>query len=379
MWTANLVNFPLGIVGPQVDFSDMPDWSVSLNNDTSVGIKVKKNSLPKVSPELWLRPWWGGVLLRWNEVPVVVGPIISRPSESFKDIQLECGSVRSFLQRRMGIVEPADWTTVAKQVTSFSGLSLGTIAMRLVHIAKNKRGGQLPISMPMYEEYTNHQRNYKGFNISNLDVDHLLTNLSGVINGPDIIFKPRMVTDSLFTLDMLVGSENNPRIPQARIPFWDTTSSAGDVVDMAITTTGAYMTNRVYATGAGTDEGTLIAVAENTAQLSAGYPLLETVVSHPSTEYITSVVPQAHSALWKDADTLREITLEVRADGLNRFGSYWPGDLIKINVHNWVTMDAGIHDCRLLTMVGGSTPSNIRLSLQLDTQFDSSDVVDNGE
>lgn len=370
MWTAYLVHFISGRVGPQVDVTEA-DWTISLNNAETANIGLKKHSLPQ-DAKIWLHPYWGGVLLCWNEIPVFVGPLISHPQESLKTIKIACGSIRNILAKRTVLPELADWNTIATQTISYKGLSLGTIAKRIVQDCQKKPGGSLPISFPVPDQTAvddaDHERNYRGFNIANLNVDHLLTNIANVSSGPDIMFRPRLVDASRFTLDMWTGTETQPRIAQDRIVVWDTTPEFGSVTNLEIVTTGAELTNRVYSTGAGQDEGTLIAMEENLSGIASGMPLLETVISTSDSENIEVVRAHAKGSLQANLDVLREITLTVRADGVNRLGTFWPGDLVRIVTKDWVTLDDGVYDCRVLTMTGGTT-NDIRLSMQTEVQY----------
>lgn len=373
MWRVFLVHFISGIVGQQVEFKDGSlNWTVSLNNAESISITLKKDSLPADNRNTWLTPYWGGLLLMYDEVPVFVGPILNRPTETFDEIQVDCGSVRNILADRLALPELLDWSTISTTTISYSGLSLGTIAKRLVQNCQNKPGGALPISYPVPDQVgpndDTHTRNYQGFNLTNIGIDHLLQDLTNVRLGPDIMFRPRMLDASRFTLDMWTGSENQPRIPQSRVLVWDTTSQEGDVTGLEIVSTGSYMTNRVYYAGSGTDQGTKTTMVQDLSDIPSGFPLLETAYSDGSTDNVTVLNSLAQSKLDVNKGVLREITFTVRADGVNRIGTFWPGDLVKIYTKGWVTLSDGEHDCRLLTMTGDSS-QNLRLSMQTEDQF----------
>lgn len=370
MWRVFLVHFISGTVGPQIDYKQgTMQWTVSLNNAETLSLTVKKASLPLDDRETWLRPWWGGILLTYNDIPVFVGPILNRPTETFTDLQIDCGSVRNILAKRLAIPELTDWTQIAKQTVSYSGLNLGTIASRLVKLAQSKQGGYLPISYPVPElsgpnDWV-HARNYQGFNLTNLGVDYLLTNLSDVTDGPDIMFRPRMLDASRFTLDMWTGTDVNPRIAQSRIVEWDLTAVNSSAVDLSIVSTGSYQTNRVYAAGAGSDQGTKIVMSEDLSDLPSGFPLLESAISDSQSEDLNTVKQHADRELNTNKGLLREIAFTVRADADPQLGTYWPGDLVRIYTKGWVTLEDGVHDCRLLTMTGDDS-RNLRLSMQTE-------------
>jgi hypothetical protein len=373
MWRIFLVHFISGIIGQQVDFKDGSlNWSISLNNAETISVTLKKDSLPTKDADTWLKPYWGGLLLMYNDVPVFVGPIINRPSETFDEIQIDCGSVRNILADRLAIPELSDWTQIASTTLHYDSLSLATIAKRLVQDTQNKPGGALPISYPVPDEPgpggTTHERNYQGYNLTNIGVDKLLQDLSNVRQGPDIMFRPRILDSGRFTLDMWTGNSTNPRIPQSRICEWDTTAVKSDVVNLSIVSTGAYMTNRVYFAGAGTDAATKITMVQDLSDITSGYPLLETAYSDGTSENLDVLASLAQSKLDLNKGLLREISFDVRADGYNALGTFWPGDLVRIYTKGWVTLEDGYHDCRLLTMTGDSS-QNVKLAMQTEDQF----------
>lgn len=370
MWTAYLMRAQTGQLGPRVSFDDL-QWSLELNGIDSIQISLRKSELPPVDKATWFAPWWGGIALFWDNYPVVAGPIISRPTESVENVSISCGGLRSFLQKRLVVAEYYNWTGLAKTKVSYSGLSLATIGQRVVKLVQEKTSGDLPISFPIPEETAandaDHQRNYLGFNLSNLTCDDVLTKLSNTIKGPDIMFRPRLVSDSVLTWDMWHGTEKQPRIAQSQYPVWDTTAADGTVVDISTIVTGSYQTSRVYATGAGQDEGLLMEVATNTKLLQQGFPLLETVISSDS-EKSNTVQGYAQSELAENVNPLMEIQMTIRADGPIPIGTFWPGDLIQVVTEGWLSFPDGVNNMRLLAITGDAS-NNLKVNLQMDDRY----------
>lgn len=368
MWSSYLFQTTTGRIGPQIQVKDAT-WSVSLNNTETGKIDISKSELPKVDLDYWLAPWWAGVCLLYDRRPIYAGPIIGRPFESFTTLSVDTGGMRSILARRVVAPELTDWTQLSKSTTAYHGMSLATIAKKVVQLSQQKTGGSLPISFPVPEQTTaddaDHQRTYRGFNIQNLFTDDVLTKISNVQHGPDIMFRPRLLNDSQLTFDMWTGSEGQPRIPQTQTPVWDTTPVKGWVADMQMTTTGAYQTYRVYAIGAGTDEGTLIRVASDTGPMQKGYPLLETTYSSGDSEDPNVVQTHANGNLEANNHMLHEISMTVRADGAYPLGMFWPGDLVQLVVKGWVSLPDGVYNARLLN-INGTLTNDIKLSLQIE-------------
>jgi len=335
-------------------------------------MKLMKSALPAVDLRLWLAPWWAGVVLFYNNVPIVAGPIITRPSESADFVTIGCGGIRSVLAKRFVTEEQSNWDDLAKSIAYWHGMSLATIAKRVVTQAQSKPAGSLPISFPVADELAaddaDHQRTYHGFNLQNINASDVLTKLSNVVNGPDIIFKPRLIRDNQLTFDMWTGTEKQPRIFQKYTPVWDTTPEKGSIVDMSTIVTGSYQTYRTFSTGAGTDEGLLIKVATNEAPLQAGYPLLETVVNVDNSENATLVAGYGTANLWTNKEPLLEIQMTVRADGPIPLGDFWPGDLINVVTKGWISLPDGMTEMRLLSITG-DTSDSVKVSLQREDKF----------
>lgn len=373
MWTAHLYQVVTGNVGPQLNFESM-SWSMELNGVESITMKLRKSDLPSGIPlNYWLSPTWAGVLLRFKGVPIIAGPILTLPNESFDTLSLGCGGIRSLLAKRLVTHEMLDWAGLNKSVVSFSGLSLGTIAKRVVEQSTSKkRYGPLPISYPVPDQTVandaNHERNYRGFNLQNINCHDVLTKLSNVLDGPDIMFKPRLIRDDALTFDMWTGTETQPRIYQRFTPVWDTTPAQGQVVEMSTIVTGSYQTNRTYSLGAGQDEGLLIKVNTNETPLRQQYPLLETVVNVGNSENETLVDSYGKVNLITNAYPLMEVQMTVRADGEIPLGYFWPGDLVQVVTNGWLSLPDGVTQMRLLSITGNDSNS-VKLSLQKEDKF----------
>lgn len=368
MWEAYLFQTTTGQIGPRVGFEGA-SWSIPLNEIETFKINLRKSELPNVDLNYWLAPWWAGVVYMWNGIPIFAGPIIGEPSQSFNYLHVECKGIRQVLAKRLAVNEQIDWTKLAEDWIEYKGLSLGTIAQRVVKVAMAKPGGGLPISFPLPEQSVvddaDHQRTYDSFNIQNINCDAILTKLSNVSRGPDIMFKPRLIHDDQLTIDMWHGTEEQPRIVQSNNLVWDATTQMGEVTDMDIIRTGAYQTSRVYSSGAGQDRGTLIRVAEDLSRTAEGFPLLETTISYSETTSGDVAYGHALGALEANKDALLEFQLGVRGDGVNGLGTFWSGDLVEVKLKDVLGVEDGIHKMRLLNM-SGSDKTDVRLSLQIE-------------
>jgi hypothetical protein len=368
MWSAYLFQTTTGRIGPRLNYETV-DWSIDLNDVEGINLRLRKSELPDINLKKWLSPWWAGVVLLWNRTPVVAGPLISRPYENTDVITIGCGGIRSVLTKRFVVEEFSNWDDLPRKGhLGWKDYSLGTIAKKVVQAAQDKPGGKLPITYALPDIAGIHERNYEGFNVANLTADGVLSNLSDVTGGPDIMFKPRLLQDSVLTFDMWTGTDTQPRIYQKHTPVWDVTPVRGSVVDMNLITTGTYQTGRVYAVGTGQDRGTVIKVETDPTMIQQEYPLLESYISYSNSEDPQVVQGHAKASLEANIGPLVEIQMTVRGDGDIPFGEFWPGDLVNVATKGWLAIPDGMTQMRLLSMSGDSS-NNVKVSLQRDDRY----------
>lgn len=377
MWTCNLYQVTTGLLGPKLEYEDFT-WGIELNGTESWTVKLKKSDLPKVDFNYWFAPWWAGVVFFYDGVPIVAGPLLNLPHDSYTEVHLAGIGIRGIFARRKITKEFVDGTwssNLPGSVVGWSGKSLGTIAKYVVQQGQMKPAGGLPISYPVPDENGTHERNYKGFNIQNISVDAALTKLANVRSGPDILFKPRLAAVNRLTFDFWTGNNFSPRIPQSTFPVWDKTPVKGSLSDMRLTTTGTYQTSRVYSTGAGMDAGIKMDVVTNYEPLQKEFPLLETSIGTSKSEDVGIVRAHGYSNLVVNSNALQEVEMHVRADGTNKLGTFWPGDLVQVNVNGFVTLKDGLHNMRLLAMSGGNS-QDVMLNLQSESKFISTQSIE---
>lgn len=415
MWSAHLFQVTTGQVGPRLNYQKM-SWSVSLNESEEMKFELKKSDLPKLNLNYWLAPWWAGVVVMWNGTPIVAGPITSRPYETYDAVYIDCSGIRSVLAKRFVTQNITDDRLLAKSTVSFKGFSLGTIAKKAVQQAQQKPGGALPIRYPMADEAINtfntlkatlpacryedsdncywnakvqgnkigesfirykgqviyeadHERNYKGYNLQNINCDAVLTKLSNVRGGPDIMFKPKALDDNNIVFDMIYGSEDDPRLPQNNNDIvWDITPEQAQVVNMQVVMTGTHQTSRVYGIGAGQDFAKIMRFATNLDAVGKGFPFLESYISAGENTNPSVVKAHATADLKRNSNMLQEIQFTVRADGTEPITKFYPGDIVTLYVKNIIGIPDGAHEAILLNMNNDGS-SNVRLSLQTLKQF----------
>ncbi|MHB1063525.1 MAG: hypothetical protein ACYC1Z_03365 [Georgenia sp.] len=246
---------------------------------------------------------------------------------------------------------------------AWSGLSLGTIAKRLVQEALKHAGGSLPVVFPA-DETGIHERTYPGYEVA--QVGQRLSQLVEVEGGPDLAFEPRLTSDrQAVEWVMRTGTAADPLLHQTGADHqWDTSAVRGSVGNVTASVDGTARVNRALTIGDGFETATLIGVATDTAQLDRGYPLLESVVNR-STVLKQSTL-DAHSRASVDQGSVPWTTwkLRVAADEDPRLGEYRPGDWAAIEIpEDHVYLRGGSYRARLGKVSGDADDEFVDLAL----------------
>lgn len=309
---------PLDLSGGSVQhtLNGIGDWSITCAAEEVLARPVRD----------WY-PWVTSVLIchkagdndMWQPVifgPVTAMPVITRAAggQAADTMTLSGHDIRAILQRRLQTgyrdwpVPDSTWKLQHEQIM-MRGMSLGTIAEKLVAISTERReGGALPIryrpdlwqsNLPRDDSHT---RRYYAWNLHNNSIDKLLTDLTECEGGPDIVFRPGIKTDGAGNITgayatMLHGKENQPQVPMSHpAVLWDLTAPEGPVSGVTTTFDASALWTRRWATGDGIDADVLMDVRQSRDMHSAGMPLMEDVTGYSS--IIT------HGALLRHVDEL---------------------------------------------------------------------------
>jgi len=238
-------------------------------------------------------------------------------------VKVGASSWRSLFDRRR-VMAAIDSGWAAWAVT-YSGMSLGTVMKRLVQLAMSHTGGNLPIILPddaLVSADDFHTRTYKGAELGVLN--DRLTEISGVLGGPDLAFEARFTSDHMgVEVVMRTGTEADPMLHQAGADrVWDLRVPRGSVKGLAVSRDGSGVASRSWGTGNTTAAGLLMSRADSSVLLDANWPLLEIAENRSTVETQTTLDSWASGNLAASARPLMTISLSTNAP----VGSLRPGD-----------------------------------------------------
>lgn len=374
-YNAYLVETVTGQVGSRLSVVGNPSWTINANEIETGSVKVLREGLRKID-RYRFDTGFGSILLTYTrtdgvEIPWVAGPIESYPDESKETITFAFKGIRSLLTKRLVVPNNA---LTAKKNSVYSGLSLGSIAQEVVKLAQDRPGGSLPITFASpYEKRSGstHTRTYEWWNLANLKAHDVLTKLSDVIDGPDIMFRPEWKNPEKTHIvwAMYHGTYVQPTIAQDRVADFDLTSKDSGVVDWSLVSTGGHRTNRVWATGAGEGAGTVITYSENLGTVNRGYPFCESVISESNVtkEKITRLKDLSKSEVNKNQKMIDQLSLTIAIDHRkNPFGSWFVGDSINVTLKDSFIIPDGTRRMYVIGASGGDA-GKITLELQEDS------------
>ncbi|KFI76533.1 hypothetical protein [Bifidobacterium mongoliense] len=337
---------------PDVDFSwdrQLRDSQINarrqnMNEDGITSLSLPWNAFDdETNYEQLFMPGYRGVLYSLDGVPQVLSEI-SDTVDDGDTIQITLNSIRAMLDRLHVIPEQAvqdqmrgDPTAIAHAVLTINGVDLGSIGKREL-IAVTQKGHALPpISFDNDRpgNTNDHERNVRGFNLANITAGHLLDNLANL--GPDIDIRPVMVDDRTIRLNYTWG---HPQLTQPRIWTFDWKKGApgGDVLSCSFQRNADNLADRVYATGGGSDEQTLVAVAQS-PRIPSDRLMREKTVSDTSIEDQGQLQNLADNELKVSQDVQGQLTIRLAVHGVTPVSRICPGDLADITIAGLPSMN----------------------------------------
>ena len=285
-------------------------------------------------------------------MPLVFGAIGQR-TDTALDTSFSLDSVMTLLSSRY-VVEEGHFVKGGAPL-NLSGLSLRAIAANVGWYAtEGKPGGSLPIDWGDFYERGGHQRTFFPWNVSNLSAADVLEKIANVEGGPDITFRPYMADAHHVRLRMVAGSDADPYVGQDVVRRLQWFHGAGSVHSLTVAHLGPV--ERVYATGAGTEDEKDVCLAEDLTycRQSDPWPIVEECVSCTGLDGHALLEGHARGRLRAGWWPLCQVTctVDLADPQVPRIGEVWPGDAMTLAVEGFPTIPDGEYHVRLMEMSG---------------------------
>lgn len=203
---------------------------------------------------------------------------------------------------------------------------------------------------------------YKDFNVSNHRAADILKNIANADGGPDMQFRPYLSDSQHVRFRFLAGSDGDIYLNQDKRLSLSCSPYGGTLENIKIDRAAPYM--RVYATGAGSDAGTMCFQSEDLTLVKRQdpYPLRETATSDTDAKTYELLAAAADGMLNANRQPLMQLSGEIDVNDcdamglpLHPLGSFWPGEMFDIAIDGFPDLPDGVYPMRLMQMSGDQT------------------------
>lgn len=289
---------------------------------------------------------WGGVL--WNR----------QYNSSAQTLSFQAREFESYFERRK---------ITATQV--FTNTDQLTIANSLMNTAQSITNGNIGIATSLATSGVLVSRTYYGYELKN--VYQAMQDLSRQLNGFD--FNIQVAYDGggnpikslvlSYPKSGTTYSATNPSAPVFQFP-------SGNIIEYEYPEDALIAANTIYALGAGSNEGKLIATATDATLLAAGFPLLEQEANYSDVTDAAMLAGLATGQI--KATSYPPTTLRIVAPPSENpvFGTYVLGDECRVIITDNrfpSTLDAIFRIVSLSVIPGEDGPERITLTLTTGT------------
>lgn len=359
----------------------VPRWEYRLNTAGSLTCAIPVEAVDKSTLDELCTPWrwtWGWA---WGSHILQAGPVVTdryTDQEGPATVDVGCGGLWHLLTRR--VLVNAAWSEgldVASAVADvvLTGRTLRQIARDLVSGDLTRTGHSLPIALPANDPAGTHERTYPGYDLAM--VGERLQQLTQVIDGPEVEFRPRYTSDARTAIEweMRAGS---PRLGQLGYPHaWDYGQA---LTHVDYDRDGADQTFGHFERGNGMERGLLTGYQDDKTLVSlASYPWpdLESVgMSSTSDTDTVNLQAKADGQVATHARPVVNWSATVRMDGTNGQGAATrspsldvvrAGDNAVFTMRDHRRIADGTYTRRILGASSGSNLDTATLVLQSTT------------
>jgi len=373
-WSVYAFETVSGRMAAEIPFHGTLGYSYALNDPGagSVTVPLGGNGMSTADIEELTQPWRWTWAIAYRNYICQAGPVIS---EQMADTQAYttvtfAGIWKLFAKR---LLFPASFTggspATSSADTTYTNVTNLQVAKNLV--ATSMARGSLPIVLPPDDPPGTVTTTYYGYDMSLLS--DALTNLTALVGGPEIEFRPQFSPTQPGYLQWLmrIGS---PRLGQLGSPWaWDY-GARGAVQQLDFNRDGSQMTFSDYTRCSGSQYDLMVGNGQSLGLVGAGYPLLEDV-NGDHTQVDDQPTADSYAKQWVATyqNTVDTPAAQVRVDAKDVSGRLTGsptldqiavGDTAAFNVQGHRRMPNGTYTCRITAVANGSTFDTAALTLQ---------------
>lgn len=295
---------------------------------------------------------------------IAAGPIWAHDyDDATRTLRIGAAGLASCYDRRKVLPVLTAGQSAADVTSVTSGVSLGTIAKRLVALAHTHTNGSLPVVLPP-DIAGPHSRTYPGYELA--WIGEQIRALTQTEGGPEVAFTPRWsVTDSrAIEWVMRTGTDTDPLLTQTAADWvLDHSVPGGRISSISVQVDGTRIGTRAWVAGAGSGESRLIGRADDPLLTAAGYPLLEVEEGRDSVEDQALLDGYAAELAVRSRSAPESWTVAVRPGLHPHPGQIRAGDWTTVIIGSHPYLDAGEQRGRL-TQISGDGTGAMTLSFQ---------------
>lgn len=295
----------------------------------------------------------GKSFLGWEENGYILnaGPIWNDSYDfGSKKFTMNAAGLRSYWQYRY-VLPTFDLATENPngRDSSWSGMSLRTIAKRLVQQAQAWTNGSVPVVFEA-DFAGSAIRNYEGHELH--VVDEKLRQISEVENGPDIMFSPRFTTSARTHIEWVMRT-GDPFLASPVPHKWDMSGiPTPSIKGASISRDASVLASINYQVGS-TDEADpegypLMGVATSPTLTDLGYPIFESSKDRTSVKIQGTLDEYADEAVDLGAKYAETWKFQTRKNLAPQIGTFEVGDYGRIATLDDAAVGTDDHQVRIL-------------------------------
>lgn len=241
---------------------------------------------------------------------------------------------------------------------SFQGIARAYVAQ-----AQAWPSGNVPVNLPSEIAGTD-ERWEKGSNLA--FVGPRLTELTNLLDGPDIRFAPKLSSDrQSVEWDMLIGTPTQPQLYSSLDVVFNVGVDQSSVSNLRYEVDGTRMATRAYASGGRGTDTTLISVSSDTTLTSAGYPVLNTVdSSHSTVSEAATLDGYAMEATLAGRTPVVSMAFDHDLTQRPGLAAFNVGDFASVRVKNNSYIETGTYRMRITSRSGDAVGKKVHIEMQ---------------